>query len=120
MAYILAGAQQLDEQQPFRATIELSGETQDLEAVVITVANAAPATSVMVPGIRQCHPRRWPAGCDHRPPRKGGLKGCVCFPLSQDRHWHAPQLTTTICFTLRNGSLLRIHIDPPQGLVVDG
>ncbi len=51
LAYIMAGWQQLDEQQLFEAEIEIEGEMKTFEAAAITIANAAPPTSVLAQGI---------------------------------------------------------------------
>ena len=51
LAYIMAGWQQLQEQQLFEAEIEIEGEVKTFEAGAITVANAAPPTSVLAQGI---------------------------------------------------------------------
>ena len=50
LAYLMAGWQQLNEQELFSAQIELDGETLDLEAGAVTIANAAPLTSVLAQG----------------------------------------------------------------------
>jgi diacylglycerol kinase (ATP) len=51
LAYIMAGWQQLDEQQLFEAEIEIEGEVRTFQAGAITIANAAPPTSVLAQGI---------------------------------------------------------------------
>ena len=51
LAYIMAGWQQLDEQKLFEAEIEIEGETKTFQAGAITIANAAPPTSVLAQGI---------------------------------------------------------------------
>ena len=51
LAYIMAGWQQLDEQNLFEAEIEIEGEIRTLQAGAITIANAAPPTSVLAQGI---------------------------------------------------------------------
>jgi diacylglycerol kinase family enzyme len=51
LAYIMAGWRQLDEQQLFEAEIEIAGEIRTLQAGAITIANAAPPTSVLAQGI---------------------------------------------------------------------
>ena len=51
LAYIMAGWQQLDEQNLFEAELEIAGETRTFQAGAITVANAAPPTSVLAQGI---------------------------------------------------------------------
>ncbi len=50
LAYLMAGWQQLDEQQPFEAEIEIEGVIKKFQAAAITVANAAPPTSVLAQG----------------------------------------------------------------------
>ena len=56
MAYIFSGARQLVEQQPFDAELTIDGEATEVHASAITVANAAPATSVMAQGFGQVIP----------------------------------------------------------------
>ena len=51
LAYIMAGWQQLDEQKLFEAELEVGGETRTFQAGAITIANAAPPTSVLAQGI---------------------------------------------------------------------
>ena len=51
LAYIMAGWQQLDEQKLFEAEVEIDGVTKVFQAGAITVANAAPPTSVLAQGI---------------------------------------------------------------------
>ncbi|MBE9047456.1 methylglyoxal synthase [Pleurocapsales cyanobacterium LEGE 10410] len=51
LAYIMAGWQQLDEQLLFEAEVEIEGEVRTFQAGAITVANAAPPTSVLAQGI---------------------------------------------------------------------
>ncbi|MEM1370355.1 MAG: YegS/Rv2252/BmrU family lipid kinase [Cyanobacteria bacterium P01_H01_bin.15] len=50
LAYIMAGWQQLNEFETFKAEIEIDGQIQTLETVAITIANAAPNTSVLAQG----------------------------------------------------------------------
>ena len=50
LAYILAGWQQLDKQVLFDAEIEIENNTQKFQAKAITVANAAPLTSILAQG----------------------------------------------------------------------
>ena len=56
MAYIFSGARQLVDQQPFQATMRIDGNEYQLDASAITVANAAPATSVMAQGFGEVIP----------------------------------------------------------------
>lgn len=50
-AYLMAGWQQLNEPQLFEAEIEIAGEVKTFQAGAITIANAAPPTSVLAQGI---------------------------------------------------------------------
>ena len=50
LAYLMAGWQQLDEQEPFEAELEIDGLIQKFQAGAITIANAAPPTSVLAQG----------------------------------------------------------------------
>jgi diacylglycerol kinase family enzyme len=56
MAYIFSGAKQMFDQKPFNATLRIEDSTYQLQASAITVANAAPATSVMAQGFGQVIP----------------------------------------------------------------
>ena len=50
LAYLMAGWQQMDLQQPFEAELEIEGVVQKFQAAAITVANVAPPTSVLAQG----------------------------------------------------------------------
>jgi diacylglycerol kinase family enzyme len=50
LAYLMAGWQAMDEQKLFDTTIETEGEVYQFQAHAITVANAAPSTSVLAQG----------------------------------------------------------------------
>ena len=51
MAYIVAGMQQIASQEAFKAEIEINGQIKSFECSAITVANAAPTTSVLAQGF---------------------------------------------------------------------
>lgn len=51
LAYIIAGWQQLNEHDLFETEIEISGVTRNFQAGAITIANAAPITSIMAQGF---------------------------------------------------------------------
>ena len=51
LAYILSGIQQLNEQELFQTELEIEGENRDFEAGAVTIANVAPATSVLAQGF---------------------------------------------------------------------
>lgn len=50
LAYLVAGWQSMEKQQAFETIIEAGGEVYTFEAASITIANAAPATSVLAQG----------------------------------------------------------------------
>jgi len=51
LAYLVAGMQQIADQEAFEANIEINGETNKFACSGITVANAAPPTSVLAQGF---------------------------------------------------------------------
>jgi diacylglycerol kinase (ATP) len=51
LAYVLSGVRQLAAAEPFTATIEIDGEVSEVTTNAITVANVAPATSVLAQGL---------------------------------------------------------------------
>lgn len=51
LAYLVAGMQQIADHESFEAEIEINGEINKFECSVITVANAAPPTSVLAQGF---------------------------------------------------------------------
>ena len=57
LAYLMSGWKTIDEQQPFEIELESSGKLYEFSADAITIANAAPSTSVLAQGAGQvlCH-----------------------------------------------------------------
>ena len=57
LAYLMSGWKTIDEQQPFEIEIESSKKHYEFSAGAITIANAAPSTSVLAQGAGQvlCH-----------------------------------------------------------------
>jgi methylglyoxal synthase len=53
LAYLFAGVQQFQEQTAFKAIVDIDGELTEVQTGTITVANAAPATSVLAQGFGQ-------------------------------------------------------------------
>lgn len=53
LAYIMSGWQQLSEQELFETEIEVEGSVKTFQAGAITIANAAPPTSVLAQGVGQ-------------------------------------------------------------------
>jgi diacylglycerol kinase (ATP) len=56
IAYILAGLQQLRQQELFEVQIETGGQVSHVQAGAITIANVAPSTSVLAQGLGQVIP----------------------------------------------------------------
>lgn len=118
LAYILSGAQQLFDQEPFKVTLEMDGEAIELKTSALTVANAAPPTSIMAQGFGEVIP-------------DDGLLE-VTIATSEDKL----QVINAIASLFASGLVksqvqredivclrtqrLKITTDPPQKLVVDG
>ncbi|MCP9839209.1 lipid kinase [Synechococcus sp. J7-Johnson] len=118
IAYVLAGAQQLVAQQPFQARVEIDGALTVVQAAAITVANVAPATSVLAQGFGQVIPD------------DGLLEVTIASPTTRLQGFNAlasllasavVQSPTThpdlLCLRARQ---ITITTDPPQKLVIDG
>ena len=118
LAYVMAGWRQLNEQDLFDVEMESEGETYTGQASALTVANAAPPTSVLAQGI---------GDVDY----KDGLLDCtVAFPESK------LQAVTTMLSVfgaalvktpanqanVHHGHIrsVKIQTSPPQKVVVDG
>jgi len=118
LAYVLAGAQQLVSQELFHARLELDGQSFELEAAAITIANVAPATSVLAQGFGQVIPD------------DGLLEITIATSLSQLQGLQAlasltasavvgsaTQRDDLLCMRARQ---IVVSTDPPQTLVIDG
>jgi YegS/Rv2252/BmrU family lipid kinase len=118
LAYIFSGAQQILDLQPFEATIEIDGEPRRLTTSAITVANAAPGTSVLAQGFGVVIPD------------DGLMEVTIASPASRLEGLQALSSLVGSALTSnpsRHESLLtfrsqrvRIHTEPVQKLVVDG
>ncbi|MDM7951820.1 MAG: diacylglycerol kinase family protein [Cyanobium sp. CZS 25K] len=118
LAYVLAGAQQLVAQQPFQARVEIDGTVTEVQAAAITVANVAPATSVLAQGFGRVIPD------------DGLLEITIASPTSrlQGLNALASLLTSAVVQSPTNrpdllclrASRITITTDPPQRLVIDG
>ena len=118
LAYIFSAAQQFFTQENFNATIELDGQVLEFKTGAVTVANAAPPTSVSAQGFGNVIP-------------DDGLLE-VTIPVSntllQDINLSATLLASALIksqvedknlICLRTNRL-KVTTDPPQILVVDG
>ncbi|MEM1256149.1 MAG: methylglyoxal synthase [Cyanobacteria bacterium P01_H01_bin.21] len=118
LAYILSGAQQVFAQELFKAKIEIDGEVVEVDTVAVTVANAAPATSVAAQGFGEVIP-------------DDGLLE-VTIPLPQSRLQGVNVMATLFTSALVKAQAKRedvvclrtnrltVTTEPPQKLVVDG
>ena len=118
MAYIFSGARQLVDQQPFKATLRIDREEYHLEASAITVANAAPATSVMAQGFGQVIPDDGLLEVIVASPKKR-ISG---FSVLSSLAWSAIVSNTAnhdniACFRTRQ---IEVELEETQKLVVDG
>lgn len=118
LAYLLAGVQQLNEQQMFTTTIEVEGSINEFQAAAITVANAAPATSVLAQGFGQVIPD------------DGLLEVTIGAPITKLQAINtviqlfgaaltkvAPNREDIVCLRAKR---LKVTTDPEQKVVVDG
>ncbi|ABW26343.1 methylglyoxal synthase [Acaryochloris marina] len=118
LAYVLSAAQQFFAQKDFNATVELDGQVLEFKTGAVTIANAAPPSSISAQGFGAVIP-------------DDGLLE-VTIPTSktllQDINTSATLLASALVktqFEDRNLVCLRTHqlkvtTDPPQTLVVDG
>ena len=118
MAYIFSGARQLVDQQPFKATLRIDGEEYHLDASAITVANAAPATSVMAQGFGQVIPDDGLLEVIVASPKDRISSFSVLSSLA----WSAIVSNTShhdniACFRTRQ---IEVELEESQKLVVDG
>lgn len=118
LAYLVAGWQQIDENKLFTAQIEVEGKVKESQAGCITVANAAPPTSVMAQGMGEV------------PYDDGQLDLTITTANSRlgavnamlDMFGAALVKSEVDNPNIRHGRLekLKITTDPPQKVVLDG
>ncbi|NEO85235.1 MAG: methylglyoxal synthase [Spirulina sp. SIO3F2] len=118
LAYVFSAAQQLFTQEDFTATVELDGQVLEFKTGAVTVANAAPPTSLMAQGFGEVIP-------------DDGLLE-VTIPVSntllQDINASAALIASVLVKSqVEDSNLvclrtnrLKLTTDPPQALVVDG
>lgn len=118
LAYIMAGWQQLDEQQLFDVEIEIDGTLKQFQAGAITIANAAPPTSILAQGMGE-------------PSFNDGLLEVIILTSSNKRQAVATMISILGAAILKSPSKredligLRAHrvkvtTNPPQKVVIDG
>lgn len=118
LAYVFSAAQQLFTQEDFTATVELDGQVLEFKTGAVTVANAAPPTSLMAQGFGEVIP-------------DDGLLE-VTIPVSntllQDINASAALIASVLAKSqVEDSNLvclrtnrLKLTTHPPQALVVDG
>ncbi|ASC73138.1 Methylglyoxal synthase [Halomicronema hongdechloris C2206] len=118
LAYILAGMQQVGGVEPFQASVEMDNKSTEVTTGAITVANAAPPTSVLAQGFGQVM-------------FDDGLLD-VTISTSKSPLQSINALTSLFTSALVNTPSdhdeitrlrtrrIRIDTDPPQKVVVDG
>ena len=119
MAYIFSGARQLVDQQPFHATMQIDGKEYKLDASAITMANAAPATSVMAQGFGEVIPDDGLLEVIVASPkdRISGLSVLSSLAWSAIMSSSANHNNNIACFRTKE---LQIELDDVQKLVIDG
>jgi YegS/Rv2252/BmrU family lipid kinase len=118
LAYVLAGAQQFANQQPFRARLQIDGEESEVEAGAITVANVAPPTSVLAQGFGEVLPDDGllEVTIATAPTRLQGLNALASLMTSAVVKSPTAR-EDLLCLRARS---ITIDADPPQQLVIDG
>lgn len=118
LAYLLAGVQQFHAQTAFATTIEIDGELTEVESSAITIANAAPGSSLLAQGFGQVIPDDGLLEVTIATP-KTRFQGINTFTsLFAAALINAPTNQEDI-LCLRTARLT-ITTDPPQRVVVDG
>lgn len=118
LAYLLAGVRQLATAQPFQAAVEIDGEITEINTTALTVANVAPATSVLAQGLGQVIPDDGllEVTIAVNQTRLQGLKSLAA--LVKNAAIRLPtQREDILCMRT---SKLKVTTDPPQTLVIDG
>lgn len=118
LAYIMAGIQQLREFEPFEVQIETAEKVITLQASAVTIANAAPPTSILAQG---------PAGIIYddglldltvvAPATKAGAIASAYHLLQSALSGDAAERDDIGYLRARS---LKVTCDPPQKVVLDG
>ncbi|MGQ9837110.1 MAG: diacylglycerol kinase family protein [Cyanobacteriota bacterium] len=140
LAYVVAGLQQLGDQLPFQATIQVDdSEPERLQATALTIANAAPATSVLAQGRGRVNPKDgqldvtlvlhtadgkgssqnnpYPQTLSQQLVQRVQAAGDMVHLLGASLAKQVPQLDGIL--TLK-ASRIRVETTPPQKVVIDG
>ena len=118
LAYLLAGVRQLATAQPFQATVEIDGEITEISTTALTVANVAPATSVLAQGLGQVVPDDGllEVTISTSKTRLQSLRSLAS--LARNAAVRVPtQRDDILCL---RAAKLKVTTNPPQTLVIDG
>lgn len=118
MAYIFSGARQIVDQKPFKADLQVEGKDYSVNACAITIANAAPATSVMAQGFGKVIPDDGLLDVIVASP-KDTISG---LSILSSLAWSAAMSSNAnnndlACFRTNQ---IKIELDETQKLVIDG
>jgi diacylglycerol kinase (ATP) len=118
LAYLLSGVKQLATAQPFTATVEFDGQVSEFTTTAITVANVAPATSVLAQGLGAVIPDDglMEVTIATGQTRMQNLKALVSLAASATRG-NPNQRDDILGFRTPH---IKVTTNPPQKLVVDG
>lgn len=118
LAYIFAGMQQLNEHNVFETELEIAGITSQCQAAAITIANAAPPTSLMAQGMGEviANDGLLEVTINTQNTKIEAMDAIVDL-LGAALMRRAARREDTIC--LRTGQI-KVNTNPPQKVVVDG
>jgi len=125
LAYLIAGVQQLLEQKLFGVEVEIDGSVTQFQCGAITIANAAPPTSVLAQGLGEVIPN------------DGLLDVTIAISKNESLNLYDRLLAIDVIGKLFTSALVKIPIEnevlvcfrtnkikvtatPPQKVVVDG
>jgi YegS/Rv2252/BmrU family lipid kinase len=118
LAYVLGGAKQMLDQQPFHCRVDIDGTSQNLETTAITIANVAPATSVLAQGFGKVVPDDGYLDVTIATP-KTFLSGLTTMAqlLTSAVVKEPTDSDTLLCVHAKN---VTVDCNPPQKVVIDG
>lgn len=118
LAYIVAGIQQLNEHGLFATQIEIEGVVNEFQAGAVTIANAAPPTSVLAQGLGQVIATDGLLDVTIATPNtKLQAVNAMLSLFGSALIKTAPNRPDIIHLSTRR---LKVTTDPPQKIVVDG
>jgi len=118
LAYVLGGVKQFFEQETFECTVEVDGKKNTLQVAAITVATAAPATSVLAQGFGEVIPDDGllDVTIGTAETRFEGLDALSTLLASAVVH-RPLESDSLLCFRAKE---VKISCNPPQKVVLDG